>query len=70
MHGNSLALGARIRGYSYNPLTHAAFACRWGNGAPKAVTGPRQRLRQVMDAIGERLTTIPGRPCLHGRCCR
>jgi hypothetical protein len=38
-------LAARMQVLSYNPLTHAAFACRWGNGAPKGVTGPRQWLR-------------------------
>jgi hypothetical protein len=49
------ALAARIPDIVHDPLSHADFAYRWGEGALKGVTGPRAWQRDVMTVIKEHL---------------
>ncbi|MGH6615603.1 hypothetical protein [Sphingomonas sp.] len=65
MHGNSLAIGAHMRAFTRNPLAHARFTYRWGEGALKGVLGPREWQREVMEVIGKHLDNPETRhtPC-------
>ncbi len=73
MHGNKEVadtasidtLGAQMLAYRYNPLGHAAFTYRWGEGALKGVAGPRAWQCEVMEVIGKHLQNPETRhtPC-------
>jgi hypothetical protein len=50
---------------THDPLGHALFAYRWGEGVLSGVTGPRAWQREVLKAIGEHLSDPATRhlPC-------
>ncbi|MGY4396162.1 hypothetical protein ACVWZA_001335 [Sphingomonas sp. UYAg733] len=58
-------LAAKMLGYRHNPLGHAAFAYRWGEGALKGVAGSRVWQHDVMTVIKTHLEdpTTQYTPC-------